>query len=361
MPRPFHFADPKRGKALSDAIALLAPPDPLKIVHVCGTHEMAITQNGLRRFLPDTVDVLEGPGCPVCVTPTADIDTAIGMARAGAVVCTFGDMLRVPGSHLSLDGARSEGAHVHTVLSAADAVNVARTTDRPVVFFAVGFETTAPMTAAVLLDSPPDNLYVLASHKTIPQAMVALLELPGSRIGGYLAPGHVSTIIGLPPYETALADRGVPTVVGGFEPLDILYAVALLLRQRRDGVAKVENAYPRAVDPNGSPVARALIEQVFESADASWRGIGVIPGSGLRLRRTFQRFDARKRFPVEIDEPVDAVPGCRCPDVLTARAVPSDCPLFATRCTPLSPVGPCMVGSEGACHIWFRYGGERSL
>jgi len=361
MSRAFHFADPKRGRDLADAIMLLAPTTPLKIVHVCGTHEMAITQNGLRRFLPDTVTVLEGPGCPVCVTPAADIDTAIEIACRGAVVCTFGDMLRVPGSHLSLDAARGQGADIRTVLSAADAVDVARRTNRPVVFFAVGFETTAPMTAAVLLEHPPENLFVFASHKTIPSAMSALLDLPENRISAFLAPGHVSTIIGLPPYEEALADRPIPTVVAGFEPLDILYAVALILRQHRDGHAKVENAYPRAVDPEGNSVAQAMIREVFEPTDASWRGIGVIPRSGLGLREAFRRHDARLEFPVQLDNPIDTIPGCRCPEVLTAQAVPSDCPLFATRCTPLSPVGPCMVGSEGACHIWFRYEGERPL
>ncbi len=361
MTSPFRFSDPKRGKALADAIRILSPPDPFKIVHVCGTHEMAITRNGLRRFLPETVSLLEGPGCPVCVTPAHDIDTAIAIARAGAVVCTFGDMIRVPGTDGSLDDARSEGGDIRTVLSAADAVEIARATHREVVFFAVGFETTAPMTAAILLEDPPQNLSVLASHKLIPPALVTLLDLPNHRIGAYLAPGHVSTIIGTIPYERALAGRHVPVVVGGFEPLDILYAVALILRQHRDKAPRIENGYPRAVDRDANPAATRLLDAVFEPDDAGWRGIGMIPSSGLRLRSGFRRFDARRRFPIELPEAVDAVPGCRCPDVLTARAVPSDCPLFAGRCTPLSPVGPCMVGAEGACSIWFRYGEERPL
>ncbi len=361
MTSSFRFSDPVRGKALAEAIRALAPPDPLKIVHVCGTHEMAITRNGLRRFLPETVDLLEGPGCPVCVTPARDIDTAIAIARTGVILCTFGDMIRVPGSELSLDEARSEGCDVRTILSAADAVAVARETDREVVFFAVGFETTAPMTAAILLDDPPSNLSVLASHKLIPPALVALLDLPDNRIGAYLAPGHVSTIIGTGPYEEWLAERQVPVVIGGFEPLDILYAIALILRQRRDGTPRVENGYPRAVAPEGNPAALKLIDRVFETAEANWRGIGVIPSSGLRLREPFAALDTANRFEVELPEERDEIPGCRCPDVLTARAVPSDCPLFSTRCTPTSPVGPCMVGSEGACSIWFRYGGERPL
>ncbi len=361
MKPSFHFSDPKRGKALADAIRALAPPDPFKIVHVCGTHEMAITRNGLRRFLPKTVDLLEGPGCPVCVTPARDIDTAIAIAQTGATLCTFGDMIRVPGSELSLDEARSEGCDVRTILSAAEASAIARETEHEVVFFAVGFETTAPMTAAILLDDPPPNLSVLASHKVVPPALVALLDLPNNKIGAYLAPGHVSTIIGTGPYEEWLTDRKIPVVIGGFEPLDILYAIALILRQVRDNTPKVENGYPRAVDPEGNPTAQKLLDEVFEIADVGWRGIGVIPSSGLRLREPFRHLDATTRFEIELPEEQDEVPGCRCPDILTARAVPSDCPLFAKRCTPTLPVGPCMVGAEGACSIWFRYGGERQL
>jgi hydrogenase expression/formation protein HypD len=355
-----HLSDPKRASALADAIRALAPAEPFKIVHVCGTHEMAITRNGLRSFLPDTVDLLEGPGCPVCVTPAADIDAAVAIARSGAVVCTFGDMMRVPGTDRSLDQARSEGYDVRTVLSAAAAVEVARHEDRDVVFFAVGFETTAPMTAAVLLDDPPGNFSALVSHKQIPQAMAALLDLPDNRIAGYLAPGHVSTIIGTRAYEVWLRARRIPTVVGGFEPLDILYAIALILRQHRDRSPRIENGYPRAVDAGGNPAALRLIDEVFQTADARWRGIGTIPASGYRLRPSFADLDARERLSIDLPEARDEIPGCRCPDVLTARAVPSDCPLFATRCTPLSPVGPCMVGSEGACSIWFRYGGRTS-
>jgi len=361
MSSSFHFADPKRGRALADAIRILAPPDPFKIVHVCGTHEMAITRNGLRRFLPETVDLLEGPGCPVCVTPARDIDTAIEIARAGAVLCTFGDMIRVPGSELSLDEARSEGCDIRTVLSAADAVDIARETDGEVVFFAVGFETTTPMTAVILLDNPPPNLSILLSHKLIPPALVALLDLPDNRIGAYLAPGHVSTIIGTAAYKTWLTDRQVPVVIGGFEPLDILYAIALILRQHRDAAPKIENGYPRAVDADGNAAALQIVDEVFEVGDAAWRGIGAIPSTGLHFRDAFRRFDALERFPLDIPEGRDEVPGCRCPDILTARAIPSECPLFAKRCTPLSPIGPCMVGSEGACSIWFRYGGERQL
>lgn len=358
MARPFELADPKRARQLADAIALLAPPTPVKIVHVCGTHEMAITQHGLRRFLPETVEILEGPGCPVCVTPTADIDAAVQIAEAGAIVCTFGDMTRVPGTRLTLEQARSKGCDIRVVLSIDEAARIARETDRQVVFFAVGFETTTPMTAAILLDDPPANLSVLVSHKKIPEAMGVLLGLPGTNIDGYLAPGHVSTILGIAPYEKHLARFQIPVVIGGFEPLDILYAIALILRQIRDGKGFVENAFPRAVATEGNPAAQVLIETVFESAEVRWRGIGTIPDSGVQLREEFQQFDARERFRIHGDTGDEEIPGCRCADVLTARATPADCPLFGTRCTPLTPVGPCMVGSEGACSIWFRYGGR---
>jgi len=362
MSQPFHFSDPKRAKELSDAIRILAPRDPVKLVHVCGTHEIAITRNGLRRFLPLTVRILEGPGCPVCVTPAADIETAIRIGEKGAIVCSFGDMLRVPGMGRSLDSARSEGIDVRTVLSADEAVRIARENQkRETVFFAVGFETTAPMTAAVVLDDPPPNFSVLTSHKRIPPAMAALLDLPDTGIAGYLAPGHVSTILGTKAYEPDLARYKIPVVVGGFEPLDVLYAVALLLRQIHDRAPRVENGYPRAVSEGGNPAALALLAAVFETADAAWRGIGTIPASGLVLRPEFAGLDARRRFDIGVLEDEAEIAGCRCPDVLTARAVPSDCPLFAKRCTPLSPVGPCMVGAEGACSIWFRYEGERPL
>jgi hydrogenase expression/formation protein HypD len=361
MTRPFSFSDPARARALADAILLLSPPESVKIVHVCGTHELAITQHGLRRFLPERVEILEGPGCPVCVTPTRDIDLAVSLAEGGKVLCTFGDMTRVPGTRRTLEEARSGGADVHTVLSASEAVAIARKTDREVVFFAVGFETTAPTTAAVLLDRPPRNLSVLVSHKLIPPAMAALLELPGTSIRGYIAPGHVSTVIGTRHYEPFPKKYRMPVVIGGFEPLDVLYAIALVLRQVRDRSPRVENAYPRAVTEEGNRQAQGMMEKVFEVVDARWRGIGTIPASGLALRERFREFDARARFAIEGEEGEDEIPGCRCPDVLTARAAPVDCPFFSTRCTPLSPVGPCMVGSEGACSIWFRYGGRPRL
>ncbi|HIE47750.1 TPA: hydrogenase formation protein HypD [Candidatus Bipolaricaulota bacterium] len=362
MTDPFSLRDPAQASRFAELLARLAPDRPVKIVHVCGTHEIAITQHGLRSLLPETVEVLEGPGCPVCVTSTSDLDCALKIADQGAILCTFGDMLRVPGTELSLAEARAQGADIRTVLSAAAAVEIAsRNPGREVVFFAVGFETTAPGTAAVLLDSPPDNFSVLPSHKLIPPALEALMALPQVDIDGFLAPGHVSTIIGSDAYRSIATKFRVPVVVGGFEPLDVLYALALILRQLREGRAEVENAYPRAVLPEGNRRAKDLLARAFQPAAARWRGIGVIPGSGLTLRPEFSHHDARERFGVEGELGEEIAPGCRCADILVARALPSDCPLFGTACTPLSPVGACMVGSEGACHVWYRYGGRPRL
>lgn len=359
---PFALRDPTRASKFAQLLARLAPDRPVKIVHVCGTHEIAITQHGLRSLLPETIEVLEGPGCPVCVTSTSDLDCALKIAEKGATLCTFGDMLRVPGTELSLAEARAQGADVRTVLSAEAAVEIARRNPgREVVFFAVGFETTAPGTAGVLLDSPPDNFSVLPSHKLIPPALETLMALPEVDIHGFLAPGHVSTIIGSSAYRPLVDRFHIPVVVGGFEPLDVLYALALILRQLRDGRAEVENAYPRAVLPEGNRRAQELLARAFQPVDARWRGIGVIPGSGLTLRAELSHHDARERFGVEGELGEEIAPGCRCADILVARALPSDCPLFGTACTPLSPVGACMVGSEGACHVWYRYGGRPRL
>ncbi len=353
----FRLRDPALSRRLADLIHKLAPPHPVKIVHVCGTHEAAIAEHGLRSLLPEGVEVYEGPGCPVCVTSTADINLAVKLAlEEGAIVCTFGDMLRVPGTELTLEEARAEGADVRVVLSAADAVRVARENPaKEVVFFAVGFETTAPGTAAVLLDSPPENFSVLCSHKLIPPALEALLR-ENTQVSAFLAPGHVSTIIGSEAYRELAERFRVPVVVGGFEPLDILYAIALILRQLREGRGEVKNAYPRAVRPEGNVKAKVLIAEAFRVVDAIWRGIGLIPRSGLDISGKFSRWDARRKFGIEAEVGEEKVPGCRCPDVIMAKATPADCPLFGTACTPLSPVGPCMVGAEGACSIWYKYG-----
>ncbi len=354
--------DPARARAFAERLRSLRPDRLVRIVHVCGTHEIAISEHGLRSLLPEGVEVLEGPGCPVCVTSTRDLDRAVKIALQGAIVCAFGDMLRVPGTDLTLEEARGLGADVRTVLSAADAVEVAwANPERQVIFFAVGFETTAPGTAAVILDAPPPNFSVLAAHKLIPPALETLMELPDVQVDGFLAPGHVSTIIGAGAYEALVRRHRVPVVVAGFEPLDVLYGIVLLLQQLRQGRAEVENAYPRAVTEEGNARALALIEAAFEVGPARWRGIGNLPASGLDIRAEHATCDAVQRFEVRVEEGDETPPGCRCADVLVARATPADCPLFGTACTPVAPVGPCMVGSEGACQVWYRYGGRPTL
>lgn len=359
---PYSLRDPARAQALIDLLHQYAPREPVRIVHVCGTHEMAIAQHGLRALLPRGVEVIEGPGCPVCVTPTVDLDWAVKLALGGAIVCAFGDMTRVPGTRVTLAEARAHGADVRVVLSPADAVEVARANpNQDVVFFAVGFETTAPGTAAVLLDSPPANFYVLSSHRLIPPVLVALLDGPPVPIGGFLAPGHVSTVIGARAYRVLAERYHVPVVVAGFEPLDILYAIALILRQVREGRAEVTNAYPRAVSEEGNLRAQELLAAAFLPSASVWRGIGRIPGSGLTIRDELARHDARRAFSVQPEEGEEKPTGCLCSEVLLARAVPTDCPLFGDPCTPLSPVGPCMVGAEGACNVWYRYGRRPEL
>lgn len=358
----FRLRDPQRARDFQRLLSRLAPSHPVKIVHVCGTHEITIAQYGLRSLLPENVEVFEGPGCPVCVTSTQDLDCALQIAERGAILCTFGDMTRVPGSRMTLEEARAEGADVRVVLSAADAVEIARRNpEKPVVFFAVGFETTAPGTAAVLLDNPPDNFFVLVSHKLIPPALAALLSEEPREISAFLAPGHVSTVIGAGAYRPLAEEFRVPIVVAGFEPLDILYGLSLILRQLREGRAEVENAYPRAVTEEGNLRAQELFREVFRIGPAIWRGIGEIPDSGFYLREEFRGHDVQKEFGVVGRMGEEKPPGCRCAEVLMAKALPTDCPLYAEVCTPLTPVGPCMVGAEGACNIWYRYSGRPRL
>ena len=357
----FDFKDKDRARKLTALIEDLAPEKRLRFVHVCGTHEATITEAGLRSLLPARVQILEGPGCPVCVTPTSDLDGALELARKGLTVATFGDMTRVPGTEQSLEEVRSEGADVRTVYGAGEAVELARSIEGEEVFFGVGFETTAPMTAAVLDSSPPDNFSVLAANKLIPPAMEALLELPGEGIDGFIAPGHVSTIIGVRPYEDISRSHDVPVVIGGFEPLDVLYAVGLLLRQLDEGRAEVENGYERGVDYEGNSRSQEMLEKVFRVEDANWRGIGTIEDSGLGLREKYARWDARTKFDLEFETQSEILPGCLCPSILTARATPDQCELFGESCTPRDPYGPCMVGEEAMCNIWFRYGGRPKL
>ena len=332
----------------------------VSFMEVCGTHTMAIYQYGLRSLLPETVRLVSGPGCPVCVTPAGYLDAALACAgTAGVTVATFGDMLRVPGSSGSLLEARAHGADVRIVYSPRDAVALARTTpDRRVVFLGVGFETTAPAVAASILEAERlglTNYCVLAAHKTMPLPMQALTADPDLNLDGYLCPAHVSTVIGGKAYLPLAERHRIPCVVTGFEPADVMQGIEMLLAQQLSGQPRVEIQYRRAVGWDGNSRAQAILDQVFTSCDAVWRGLGLLPGSGLRIRDEYRAFDA-EQLPGITVAVGDEHPGCRCGDVLRGKISPADCPLFAAGCTPEKPVGACMVSSEGTCAAAYRYG-----
>jgi hydrogenase expression/formation protein HypD len=310
-------------------------------------------------MLPDTVEMISGPGCPVCVTATEEIDRAVKLARTpGVVVTTFGDLVRVPGSQSSLARERAAGARVEVVYSPLDAVSLARAEpDQEVVFLGIGFETTAPTVAAAILAARQQNIKnfsVLTAHKLLPPALAALLSGPELGLNGFLCPGHVTVIIGTDPYQVAAHEHGLPCVVGGFEPVDVLAAILMLVKQVEQGRAEVENAYGRAVAAQGNPQALALMEQVFQPVDSAWRGMGVIPLSGLEPNQEFAEFDARRRLDLEVP-PAQDPPGCRCGDVLRGLVRPPECKFFAKVCHPTAPLGPCMVSAEGTCAAWYKY------
>lgn len=314
---------------------------------------------GLRSLLPKTVEVIAGPGCPVCVLPAAEIDEAVELALKGVTVVTFGDVLRVPGSSLSLTEARAKGGDVRVVYGVEDAARMAKKeSGKEFAFFAIGFETTAPITANEVLKGPPKNLSFLVSHRLIPPAMELLLGIGDLHIDGFIAPGHVSTIIGLKPYEVFSNAYRMPVVVAGFEPLDVLFGVNMLLRQLRDGDARLENEYGRAVKPDGNMKALAVMHRVFDVVDGRWRGLGRLPSSALALKPEFEAWDARDKHDVRIKSGRDILPGCQCHLVMIGKIKPSECPLFMAACKPEAPKGPCMVSGEGTCRIWAKHGVE---
>jgi hydrogenase expression/formation protein HypD len=334
---------------------------PVRLMEVCGTHTMAIFRHGIRDLLPETISLLSGPGCPVCVTSQHDIDTFVAYAqRPGTIVATFGDLLRVPGSRSSLQAEKAAGRDVRVVYSTMDALEIARQNrGRSVVFLGVGFETTAPTVAASILaarQSGLDNFYVVSAHKTVPPALAALMQNDAVVIDGFILPGHVSVIIGRRAYQAFFDTHGTPCAIAGFEPADILHAVQLLCAQIETGRPALVNAYPRAVSEGGNPLAREVMAQVFAASDAEWRGIGRIPGSGLSLCAGFTDRDARQALPVEVP-PAREPAGCACGAILTGAKTPPECALFRKACTPMNPVGPCMVSSEGTCAAYYRYHG----
>lgn len=327
---------------------------PVRIMEVCGTHTHAIFQYGIRQILPESVRLISGPGCPVCVTETGYIDEAVCLAEKGAVITTFGDLVRVPGTEKNLAGARAEGAKVRVVYSPLDALAYAK--DHPeeqVVFLAVGFETTAPASCLAVKKAKQEgvtNFYLLTANKTMDQAYRTLKDSADA----FLYPGHVSAITGMGIYRE-LTREGISGAVCGFTASEILTALAVILKRLQEGAPFAENCYPRVVTEEGSPAGRALIRETMEPCDAVWRGIGNIPGSGLRLGDAYRAFDARAAFdlPAMHGRPN---PACRCGDVLMGRITPDQCPLFGKSCTPIDPVGACMVSSEGTCSAYYKYG-----
>jgi hydrogenase expression/formation protein HypD len=331
-------------------------------MEVCGTHTVSIFRSGIRSVLPPTLSLLSGPGCPVCVTDQAEIDAFIELSRRpGVTVATFGDLMRVPGSASSLQRERADGRDIRVVYSTMDALTIARREpDRQVVFLGVGFETTAPTIAAAITAAAGmklANFSVISAHKLVPPALEALMGLDAVAIDGFILPGHVSVIIGLDAYRPFFERHRIPCVVAGFEPADILQAVAMLVAQVEAGRPALENAYPRAVSPAGNVKARRVLAEVFETADACWRGIGLIPASGLRVREAYAAFDAGRRFSLALPE---AKPprGCACGEILTGKKTPPECALYRKVCTPVDPVGPCMVSSEGTCAAYYKYSDE---
>jgi len=355
------FSDPAVAGRLLEAIRHEAPDRRVNIMEVCGTHTMAIARAGLRSLLPDNIRLISGPGCPVCVTPSGAVDAVLRLShQKNIVIATYGDMLRVPGSvrGTSLMRERAYGADVRTVYSPMDAVDMAACEpEKEFVFLGVGFETTAPGTASTVEAAQAAglrNFSVFSMLKTVEPALRALDALPDFSIDAFLCPGHVATIIGEEGFRFIPESLGLPAVIAGFEPLDLLASVLMLIRILNAGSPSLKNEYTRAVRPEGNPAARALMGRVFSARTDVWRGLGPIPGSGLGLSPSLERYDAEKRHGLTVSDAPDPA-GCRCGDVIRGFLPPEGCPLFGKLCVPEDPVGPCMVSSEGACAAAYKY------
>jgi len=328
----------------------------VKIMGFCGTHEYTITYYGIRSLMPENVELVAGPGCPVCVVPAGYIDVAVKLAMEGVRVYTYGDMYRVPGSKMSLAEARARGGKVYVVYSFLDAIKRARESREESVFFAVGFETTQPTVASRLVGGyVPKNLKLLMAYRLTPPIMKYALDRVDVKLDGVIAPGHVSTIIGSLPWSFLPNMYDIPTVVAGFEPIDVLIAVLIILRQLKSGTIKLVNEYTRVVKPKGNILAKRLIYKCFRVVSSHWRGLGFVKRSGLALIESFKEYDVLETYGLKVSKGLDVRPGCRCHEVIMGKAKPTDCPLFLRVCTPNRPQGPCMVSSEGTCSIWARY------
>jgi len=339
-----------------------AEKSDVSLMEVCGTHTMAIARSGIRGLAPPNLKLLSGPGCPVCVTAQGDIDAVIELVKdPGICLVTFGDMIRVPGTDSSLQEERSQGADIRVVYSPLDALTAARNMpDKEVVFLGIGFETTAPTVGITVEEADRQgltNFSVLSLHKVVPPALELIFSDPGIKVDGLICPGHVSAVIGVEPYRVLAEKYSKPCVVTGFETLDILEGIVMLQRQLHENVSRVEIQYRRVVRKEGNPTALAALERVFRPTGARWRGLGFIPDSGLELAPAYEKMDARKRFDMREVEDIP-IKGCACGEVLTGRITPHDCALFGKGCTPLKPIGPCMVSQEGACAAYYRYNKE---
>lgn len=331
----------------------------LRLMEVCGTHTMSIFRHGIRSVLPRTITLLSGPGCPVCVTAQKDIDAYVEFSRMDdTIVTTFGDLIKVPGSGSTLGKEKATGADVRIVYSIFDAVNIAKQNpEKEVVFCGVGFETTIPTIAAGVLMAAEDNIKnfsVHTSNKLTPPALAALMEADGIEIDGFLLPGHVSVITGTNAYRDTFDKYNIPCVISGFEPIDILEAILFLIQQNEEGKPDLVNAYPRAVSEQGNVKAKKIMNQVFEISEAAWRGLGVIPDSGMKLNKDFSQFDAAVKFDLDLPD-VPEPKGCACGQILMGLRTPQQCGLYKKKCTPMTPVGPCMVSGEGSCAAFYKY------
>jgi len=352
------YRDPAIAKKLLENIRNTSNRD-VRLMEVCGTHTVSIFRSGIRSVLPRSISLLSGPGCPVCVTDQKEIDAFIELSRIdGVIVTTFGDLMRVPGTKSSLLKQRAEGRDIRIVYSTFDALEIARENPaKKVVFLGVGFETTAPTIAAAIFSAAQtnvNNFSVISAHKLVPPALEALMAFENVQIDGFILPGHVSVIIGVKAYQPFYKRHRIPSVIAGFEPTDILQAIGLLVEQIERGRASLENVYQRAVTIEGNTKAQKLLEDVFKPADVCWRAIGVISQSGLKIREKYERYDAETLFDIQVSDSMDPK-GCACGEILIGTKTPPDCPLYKTVCTPIDPVGPCMVSTEGTCAAYYKY------
>lgn len=352
------YRDPEISEKIADNIKKISKKS-IRIMEVCGTHTVSIFRSGIRSLLPDTITLLSGPGCPVCVTAQKEIDALIEIAKHDNVIMTtFGDLMRVPGSGSSLQKEHAQGHDIRIVYSTFDAVKIAQENPyKQIVFPGVGFETTAPTIAASIISANEmklENFHVYSSHKLVPPALFALMQNKDVRVDGFILPGHVSVIIGLNGYQTFFDEYNLPCVISGFEPVDILQAIFILVEQIEKEDPGLKNSYQRAVTKKGNMKAQQVMEDVFETVDTIWRGIGTIPGSGLGIRDRFKKYDAEKMIEFHTHDTVEPK-GCACGEILTGTKTPPECPLYKRTCTPTDPIGPCMVSSEGTCAAYYRY------